>query len=1049
MPFSSRPPYIYPGGSMMMHAPFEQQNSMMFGFFLKGDIQKLQRLCDQQLNAVAQGRFRFEPLTNYVMLTFTKINKDFSLHPADRAKGWGQEIDTSIWIPVGQYKIENNQKILQHIHWIMPYIWVDHPMTIINGREIFGYPKYLGRFEMPMSPDNADHFSLDVNAFKTYSPDTEATWGRVLEVNRMTHDSPAQNANQWNTWAEFAVALFSGISNLDDFILTDGEIDKQIIQGLLSPQLPQLFLKQFPDGTGERAVYQALTTSPAVINGFHGAGLLWGQYQFTLHEFASEPIAQDLGLVVGDQLSALSFWVNFDFSIQPPKELVNNSIVEKQKIAVLGGGVSAMTAVYAITSLPDWKSRYDITLYQMGWRLGGKGASGRNAAMGQRIEEHGLHIWFGFYENAFKVMQDCYAELDRPTGAPLRTWEEAFHPQSFVLVDEFINDKWEIWPFDFPLKPGVPGDGEESPSLWNVTQTLYAWVKQEIEKIVEEITGLDTYRPQKVSSDAGFTGLLNRFADRIQRPIEHLASNGLSLLSQLSEWTTLDDKLLQADDNELVIDTLIKLKGWIEKLVEEFIEDNAILRRLYIAADLGLTVLKGMFEDQVFTQGFSAINDIEFRAWLTRHGANPLITVNSAPVRALYDLVFAYEDGDINRPNIEAGTCLSGALRILFCYKGGIMWKMQAGMGDVVFTPLYEVLKARGVNFEFFHKVVDIEPDTIDPSRVGKIRLCQQVSLLDTEYNPLIDVKGLPCWPSEPDYSQIEPTQAQLLKSASINLESSWTDWPSVYEKAFGNPLPEITLNVNVDFDLVIFGLSVASVPITCSKLLEKSAPLRDTVAHVKTVVTQAYQLWLNEDLNTLGWRIFPDSGEEPVLTSFTEPLDTWASMGQLLCREDWPADKAQPKSLAYFCGVQAIYDFPPFNDHNFPEQCRTKVRAAAVDQLNQSIYWLWPNTKTSNGFQWESLYAPNTLQGEQRFDAQYWRSNIDPSERYVLSVTNSTKFRLATDATGFSNLFVTGDWIKNGINAGCVEGAVQSGLQTSRAICGYPKMIKGEKDFA
>lgn len=542
---------------------------------------------------------------------------------------------------------------------------------------------------------------------------------------------------------------------------------------------------------------------------------------------------------------------------------------------------------------------------------------------------------------------------------------------------------------------------------------------------------------------------MNRLANRIQRPFEQLASDGLSLLSQLSEWTTLDDKLLQTGDNELVIDSLIKLKGWIEKLVEGFIEDHTVLRRLYIAVDLGLTTLKGMFEDQVFTQGFSAINDIDFRAWLTRHGANPLITVNSAPVRALYDLVFAYEDGDINRPNIEAGTCLSGALRILFCYKGGIMWKMQAGMGDVVFTPLYEVLKARGVNFKFFHKVEDIVPDSIDPGRVGKIRLSQQATLINADYNPLTDVKGLPCWPSEPDYSQIEPAEAQLLQSATINLESSWTDWPSVYERAFGKPLPELALNVNDDFDLVIFGLSVASVPVTCSRLLENSPPLRDAVGHVKTVVTQAYQLWLSEDLKTLGWNIFPESGEEPVLTSFTEPLDTWASMGQLLCREDWPTNLPQPKSLAYFCGGQAISYFPPFSDHTFPDQCRAKVRTAAIDQLNQNIYWLWPNAKTVSGFQWQCLYAPGELQGEQRFDTQYWRSNIDPSERYVLSVTNSTKFRIATDATGFRNFYVTGDWIKNGINAGCVEGAVQSGLQTSRAICGYPKVIRGERDFS
>ena len=33
------------------------------------------------------------------------------------------------------------------------------------------------------------------------------------------------------------------------------------------------------------------------------------------------------------------------------------------------------------------------------------------------------------------------------------------------------------------------------------------------------------------------------------------------------------------------------------------------------------------------------------------------------------------------------------------------MYKMNAGMGDTIFTPFYEVLKARGVTFKFFQCV--------------------------------------------------------------------------------------------------------------------------------------------------------------------------------------------------------------------------------------------------------------------------------------------------------------------------------------------------------
>ena len=67
---------------------------------------------------------------------------------------------------------------------------------------------------------------------------------------------------------------------------------------------------------------------------------------------------------------------------------------------------------------------------------------------------------------------------------------------------------------------------------------------------------------------------------------------------------------------------------------------------------------------------------------------------------------------------------------------------------------------------------------------------------------------------------------------------------------------------------------------------------------------------------------------------------------------------------------------------------------------------------------------------GAARFDSQFWRANIDPSERYVLSVTGSSKTRLRADQTGFENLFFAGDYTNNGINAGCMEAAVISGFQ-------------------
>ena len=44
----------------------------------------------------------------------------------------------------------------------------------------------------------------------------------------------------------------------------------------------------------------------------------------------------------------------------------------KQRVAVLGGGTGSMAAVYGLTNEEGWQDKYDITVYQLGWRLGGK-----------------------------------------------------------------------------------------------------------------------------------------------------------------------------------------------------------------------------------------------------------------------------------------------------------------------------------------------------------------------------------------------------------------------------------------------------------------------------------------------------------------------------------------------------------------------------------------------------------------------------------------------------------------------------------------------------
>ena len=106
----------------------------------------------------------------------------------------------------------------------------------------------------------------------------------------------------------------------------------------------------------------------------------------------------------------------------------------------------------------EWRKHLDsITVYQRGWRLGGKGASSRGRF--GRIEEHGLHILLGFYENAFRVLKQAYDELGRPAGAPLATWQDAFKPHNYVVLMEATGAEWKPWAMNFPPNCDEPGTG--------------------------------------------------------------------------------------------------------------------------------------------------------------------------------------------------------------------------------------------------------------------------------------------------------------------------------------------------------------------------------------------------------------------------------------------------------------------------------------------------------------------------------------------------------------------------------------------------------------
>jgi uncharacterized protein with NAD-binding domain and iron-sulfur cluster len=174
--------------------------------------------------------------------------------------------------------------------------------------------------------------------------------------------------------------------------------------------------------------------------------------------------------------------------------------------------------------------------------------------------------------------------------------------------------------------------------------------------------------------------------------------------------------------------------------------------------------------------------------------------------------------------------------------------------------------------------------------------------------------------------------------------------------------------------------------------------------------------------------------------------------MSHLIDYEEWPPGPGQdvaPGQISYFCGaLEEPFRRPdPVADPDYPQQQLDRVRENVATFLENDVYRLWPEATmpTSNRFNWNLLLDPSGATGSDRLNSQFVKANVEPSDRYVLSLPGTTRYRLQSDQSGFGNLFLAGDWTYTGINGGCMEAAVMSGLRAARGIAGYSQEIIGE----
>jgi uncharacterized protein with NAD-binding domain and iron-sulfur cluster len=724
------------------------------------------------------------------------------------------------------------------------------------------------------------------------------------------------------------------------------------------------------------------------------------------------------------------------------------------RVAILGGGMAGLTTAFELTR-PELDGRFAVTVYTLDGLLGGKGASTRNERTGNRIEEHGLHVWFGFYDNAFDLMREVYGLHD---GSRLL--------DHFIGCDELVlgekRDRWVLHSYAPPPNDLELGEDVEI-DYWEAVERTLDWVVGRWAKISLEhrrgivrllgalvgrlvrvfipklrvrptvgigdvlgdqsaalVAGVGALgariarltrpprrreRPTPLADPRSLSNRITRLADgHLQRETESLRvpharrpARAPHVARRLSARRLANDLPLgDTSHSQAVAQVLGRFLEWFQdRWIDPGKEKNDDVRLLFYTIDTLTAVLNGVVRDGLNEKGLATIDHRDFREWLFEHGASRE-TIDRAPfIRGLYDLVFGFRDGDPDRPDLAAGKALQACVRLAFGYKQNLAFKVQDGLGDAVFLPLYEVLKGqRGVEFRFFHDVRNLEVAE------GKVTaITGRRPILERPYEPLH--KGT--WPSSP----------------------RWNLGPDDPGPAAEPPWEQFRLT-RESFDEVVLAISGGCLEAVCQEVCAAVPQFAEMVSNTNTIATQAAQMWLTRSLADQGW----PHGVNSVLSAYDVPLSTYAGMEHLVARERWPTE-AGVKDIAYFCGVLKE------DGESVAGDAERTIRAFA---------FLPPPAGALKGdsepFDWTLLAGTGV--GAARASEQYYRMNVEPAERYVTTHRGTVEHRLWPDQSGVENLKLAGDWTRCGIDGGCMEAAVASGRLAAHAISKRPRKVPG-----
>jgi uncharacterized protein with NAD-binding domain and iron-sulfur cluster len=679
-----------------------------------------------------------------------------------------------------------------------------------------------------------------------------------------------------------------------------------------------------------------------------------------------------------------------------------------RKVLILGGGMAGLTAAYELTRTPELRAAWSVEVVEMGHRYGGRLASAHRPERWHRNEEHGLHVWFGFYDNTFRLAEDVYRAWQRPDGFPFDTVWDALRPIHH-------SDHG----FDSPHGPRLvrshhPSNADQ-PGLRG-TRTPLGWLTTLVDALATAPRTLSAMllEPEKGAArsqshrSSVFPAPGTR--ERLRRTVRRLES----IFGRIATLTPSLDATQRVQQGAVMGRAFARMHAPVVRLLRRLTASNPHQAEFVAAVDLLFASTRAVLDPEhgVLHDGdLDRLSHLELRELLGRHGAHADTLSCSRLLDSVYDMPFAYVDGRRDKPVLEAGTALRFTLRIVADYKYAIAFLLKCGAGETLVAPLVELLRSRGVTFTPFHRLSALDIDT-HHRRVRGVRMVRAARVKDGY--PLTIRRGpFAAFAAEPSFEHLE--DGDQLRDRGVDFYSRFGDRgeDGVVERLEGR-----------DFDDVILALPLGSVVADADgnspvgDWLDFHEPARRCLERLYLVPTVAAQVWLRETPKAL------TVADRSVVT-FRAPYSVFCDMTPVIDYEGW--GEQRPAASVYLCGAHPLAT--PGAGSHAPEALRedfAEARAQLVELLDS------PEGSTELGGL-ENLFHGRGV--EHTMDTQYVRANVQPWDLADLARPGADAVRLEAADTGLTNMALAGAWVRTIMNTTSLEGAVSSGIAAARAL--------------